>query len=440
MRRSHGSSAIFCPALLPNDAMPRLTPWVLNAFVAAGMALSTPARCDDADALALQSAPTPEAGQESPLRVALELGVGRIDRRTVPTTQDGRRVSVDLRYSKRLTEAWRLALSDRLDDTHPAPDGQRTTSNSLREAYLAWQEPGESTSLDFGRVNLRQGPAFGYNPTDYFRVGALRSITTADPVALREMRMGTVMLRLGRLSSSGAVALIVAPKLATTQSLSPASLDLGATNSRDRALLTVSPRFTERFSGQGLLLLERGSGPTVGASMTALATDSLVTYAEWSSGKSLSVLDQTLGSAAAPVRAQQAALGLTYTLPNSLAMTLEAEYNGAGLDRAGWDTVLNQGGYQRCMAITQPSQELGSRRAWLLYASQKSLGLKQLDLTGFIRTNAVDSSRFVWAELRYHWPRFDAALQWQRASGNARSELGVMPYRQVVQLLGVLFL
>jgi hypothetical protein len=92
------------------------------------------------------------------------------------------------------------------------------------------------------------------------------------------------------------------------------------------------------------------------------------------------------------------------------------------------------------VALTQPSQELGSRRAWLVYASQKDLGLKQLDLTAFVRVNPIDDSRLAWAELRYHWPRFDAALQWQRGSGDARSEFGFMPYRQVIQLVGVFYL
>jgi len=117
---------------------------------------------------------------------------------------------------------------------------------------------------------------------------------------------------------------------------------------------------------------------------------------------------------------------------------VEAEYNGAGLDQAGWSGLFSQGaaGYQRYELLTQPSQELGTRRAWLFYASQKGLGLKQLDLTGFVRVNAIDHSRLVWAELRYHWPRFDAALQWQRSSGGALSEYGFMPYRQVLQLLG----
>lgn len=421
--------------------MPRRTPWVLNVMLAAGVCFSTQARCDDADALALQAEPSPEQTHQSPLRMALEVGVGRIDQRGHPQTQDGRRASIDVRSTTRLTDAWRLSLSDRIDDTHPAPTGQRSTSNSLREAYLAWQAPGESTSFDVGRVNLRQGPAYGYNPTDYFRTGGLRTITTADPVALREMRMGTAMLRLGKLWSNGGAAVVLAPKLASRPDQSPAALDFGATNAQNRALMTVNARLSERINGQGSLLLERGAAPRIGAGMTALATDSVVAYAEWSSAKTRSLLDEMTGSAAAPARAQQAALGLTYTLPISLALTLEAEYNGAGLDRAGWDAVLSQGtsGYQRYVTMTQPSQELGSRRAWLLYATQKGLALKQLDLTGFVRTNAVDRSRLAWAELRYHWQRFDAALQWQRASGDMRSEFGVMPYRQVVQLLGAFY-
>jgi len=91
------------------------------------------------------------------------------------------------------------------------------------------------------------------------------------------------------------------------------------------------------------------------------------------------------------------------------------------------------------VSLTQPHQELGARNAWLVYVSQKSLGLKQLDLTAFVRTNTDDRSRLGWFELRYHWPQFDAVLQWQRASGRPQSEFGALPYRQLVQVLGVLY-
>lgn len=421
--------------------MPLSTRQALNLFLAAAACWAAQARASDADALDLQAAPAAEPVAESPLRAFLEIGVGRIQRNGGLSTQDGQRASLDLRYATRLGDDWRLTLSDRLDVTHPAPEGQKTTVNSLREAFVAWQEPGGSRSFDLGRINLRQGPAYGYNPTDYFRTGALRTITTADPVALREMRMGTVMARLGQSWAGGSVSLALAPKLESEPDRRSASLDLGATNQTDRALLALDARLSQRLSGQASLLLQRGSAPRVGASATGLLSDSVVAYAEWSTGRSQSLLDQVLVTAAPDVRNQQAALGLTFTLPGGLSLTAEGQTNGAGLDRDGWNQVLAQGAgaVQRYFALTQPSQELGSRRAWLLYASQKGLGLTQLDLTAFVKTNAVDQSRLAWAELRYHWPRFDLALQWQRGYGAADTEFGATPYRQIWQAVGVFF-
>jgi hypothetical protein len=422
--------------------MQRASTWLLNVLAVAGVFVAAPAYCDDADALALQAELPVEPVRVAQLRAAVEVGIGRIDSRGGLSARDGHRASLDLRYSTPLSSGWRLSLSDRLDDTHPAPDGQPSTVNSLREANLSWQESTGAASAELGRINVRHGPAYGYNPTDYFRAGALRTVTTADPVTLREIRMGTVMLRGSYLWSGGGVSLALAPKLESGPDTRSSAVDLGATNSADRALLTVSSSVGERFSGQGLLLIERGASPQLGANFTALAGRALVVHAEWSSGKSTSLLEQIVGSPTERVRRQRAAAGLTYTFPNALAVTVEAEHNGAGLNRAEWETTMNQGvaAYRRYVALTQLSQEIGSRRAWLIYASQKNMGLKQLDLTAFVRVNPVDHSRLTWAELRYHWPRFDAALQWQRSSGDARSEFGSMPYRQVTQLVGVLYL
>ncbi|MDE1949627.1 MAG: hypothetical protein KGI35_13500, partial [Burkholderiales bacterium] len=388
-----------------------------------------------------EAAPAATPAREAPLRASAELAVGRIDQRLPAQTVDANRESFDLRYATRLNEAWRIGFSDRIDNSYPPLPGQSKTLNSLREAWIGWQAPGQPDSVDFGRINFRQGPAYGYNPTDYFRTGGLRTLTTADPVTLREMRMGTVMLRLGRMWTGGGVTLALAPKLENGPSTRGGSPDFGATNANDRALLTLSERLNDRVSGQGLLLLERGRSPTLGVNGTALVGESLVAHAEWSSSRQQSLQDRILAIPGDGQRTQQAAAGLTFTFPNSFALTAEAEYNGAGLDRNGWNTVMAQGpaAYQAYQALIQPSQELGSRRAWLLYGTMKGLGLKQLDLTAFVRSNAVDHSRLAWAELRYHWPRWDVALQWQGASGATGTEYGSLPYRQVVQLLGVFY-
>jgi len=397
---------------------------------------------DDLDALQLQAAPAAAAAAaESNLHAYVELAAGRVERRGGLSSQDGRRASLDLRYAAPLGAGWRFGLSDRLDDVHPVATGMRATTNSLREAWLGWRDAAGTWSADLGRINWRRGPAYGYNPTDYFRSGGLRAVTTLDPVTLRETRMGTGMLRVANLWAGGGATLALAPKLADGPSQGASAVDLGATNMNDRALIGVNQRLSPSVSAEGSLLLQRGTSATFGASLTALLTDSIVAYGEWSSGKSRRIDDIVLATGAPARRVQQAAVGLTWTLPTALALTLEAEYNGAGVDRAGWNAVLAGGpaAYQAYQAQIQPGQDIGSRRAWLLYATQKGLGLKQLDLTAFVRVNAVDHSRLAWAELRYHWPRFDAALQWNLASGGGSTEFGVMPYRQIVQLVGVAY-
>lgn len=414
---------------------------IRRALAAACTAVASTALAQ-VDPLDLQSAPTPpETPVGSPLRLFIEAGVGHIAQRFPGDQTAGRRLSIDLRHTARVAEELRFSFSNRLDHVRPAPFGRGETVNSMREAFLAWQPEGSSNALDFGRINLRQGAAYGYNPTDYFRTNALRTVTTADPVTLRQIRLGAVMARGSWLWANGGATVALSPKLRSAPNHGSLSLDIGSTNSLNRALLSVQTRGGPSFSVEGSVFAEQGSAPSVGVSATALLSDSIVAYGDLSSGKKRSLHDQILNLPGARKRAQQAAAGLTYTLPSRLAVTVELEHNSVGLDGGEWAAVLGAGpaAYQRYVELTRPSQELGSRNAWLVYVNQKGLGLKQLDMTAFVRINTADRSRLGWVEMRYHWPQFDAVLQWQRASGSATSEFGTLPYRQLVQLLGVMY-
>ncbi|MFT3818044.1 MAG: hypothetical protein QM750_10510 [Rubrivivax sp.] len=87
----------------------------------------------------------------------------------------------------------------------------------------------------------------------------------------------------------------------------------------------------------------------------------------------------------------------------------------------------------------QRRQDIASRRAVLLYASQRDVFIKNLELTGLIRYNVDDHSRFSWIEARYHWPSVDVAVQWQTSLGRSTSEYGSAPGARLVQLLAAFY-
>ena len=401
--------------------------------------LCSAVRADDSDALALESAPEPAAkAPDSPLHVYTEAAFGRLAQRYDLATVNTRRLSLDLNWSTRLSDRWRLVLSDRLDDIHPVDAGSHATLNSLREAYASRQDEAGQNIVEFGRINLRNGPAYGYNPTDYFRDGALRAITTPDPFALRENRLGTVMLRWQRLSSDGGLSLVLAPKLADKPNDASFSLDLGATNQRNRALASWSIKLSDHVSGQLLALADPDRGTQLGASLTSLVSETTVAHLEWSHGRDDDVFASTVYRNPRQITGNRLSTGLTIATPTRLSLTAEYEYNGFAPDRRAWDAAATAGvgALSRYLLAVQMRQDNASRQAWLVYASQKSAFWKRLDLTALLRLNAGDHSRLTWIEARWHWPSVDAALQWQQTRGTALSEYGLLPMRQSVQLLG----
>ncbi len=396
---------------------------------------------EDDDALALEAKPAPAASasataSDARARWLGEAVLGHAERRGRDGTAVGR-LSLDYNQSWRLTPQARFVLSDRLDLVRPRPEGGHTATNTLREAYVGWQAESGSWGMDVGRINLRHGPSYGFNPTDVFRRGAVRILTSPDPMALRENRQGTVMLRAQALWSDGAAAIALAPRLDDAPSGDSFDLDLGATNGSHRLLLTWSQRFSERFSTQALWLAERGQPPLLGASATWLVNDALVGFAEWTGGRRHDLLSVVQGAADSRRWRNQLATGGTLTLPGQWSVTLEYDHNGLAPDGRRWKEVTAvapqwAGPYLQAALFNQDSV---SREAWMLYATKKSLFVQQLDLTALVRRNQGDGSWFAWLELRRHWPRVDVALQWQYASGSALSEYGAIEQRQRVQLL-----
>lgn len=416
-------------------------PFFLSCFVLA-LLQAVPALGADVelDALSLESAPDVAPQTPRDTKLFIEGAIGNASQRYQPGSLDTRRASLDLSYSGRIGLGLRAVFSDRIDNMHPTALGADATVNSLREAYLSWQPEGDNTVLEFGRINLRYGPGYGYNPTDFFRDGSLRTLTTADPFALRENRLGTVMLRAQRLWADGSLSVALSPKLAERPDPDGWSLDLGSTNNRDRVLIALGTQFSQSLSSQVLLYKQKGLSPTLGANLTALLSDAAVAHLEWSRGSEPDLFSRALMVPARANTRNRFVGGVTYTTLGKLSITAEYQYNGFGLDQSNWAALGAAPATQ--LAYLQGAlrlQDLAPRQAYLVYLTQKSLGFKDLDLTAYLRLNPGDDSRLAWLELRHHWPSFDLTFQLQRNIGNPSSEFGILPDRRIMQVLGTYY-
>ncbi|MES2932568.1 MAG: hypothetical protein V4805_03665 [Pseudomonadota bacterium] len=365
--------------------------------------------------------------------LSAEAAFGRARLRSGDT--ESQRLSLDFTLDTRLHKDWRLLLADQLDMRWEGHFSDANNINTLKEAYLSWT-PQADQAFDFGRINARYGVALGFNPTDFFKAGANRSVTSIDPASLKKNRQGSVMLRGQSLWSDGSLTAIWSPKLAEHPSTAVFSFDAGATNRNDHYLLALSQQITAHIQPQFLLFGERNHAPQIGLNLTGLLNESTVAYAEWAGGRARSQLAETLDLAEEKTFYSKLSSGLTYTTSNKISLTAEWQYNGAALDRNTWHALPQQsfGNYRQYRRALQTTLDMPTRQAVFLYASWQDALLHHLDLSAMLRRNLDDRSSLSWLEARYRWGRADLALQWQLFSGSAASEFGASNQRQAAQL------
>lgn len=393
----------------------------------------------DPDGAALQLANLAQSAPTHPVRdwqLAIEGAIGTSHQRYGLDDVATQRLSLDLQIDRKLAPDWRAVLSDQLDLRWSRQFESQTRTNTLREAYLSWQATADR-ALDIGRVNARFGVASGYSPSDFFRSGANRSVVSLDPTSLKKNRQGSVMLRGQTLWNGGALTALLSPRLAERPDSGDFSLGLGATNGSDRWLLALSQRLNDGLTPQWLLFGQNQQAPQLGFNLTGVPGSATVAYVEWAGGHSVSQLAQALQTPGDAAFRSRLAVGATYTTPNKVSLTLEYDYNGAAPDADEW-TALGQRhpqAYAKYRQWTQTQFDLPTRQSVFLYANWQDAMVSQLDLNAMLRYNADDHSRLWWLEARYHWRRFDLALQWQQHSGAPTSEFGALGQEQALQLV-----
>lgn len=398
-------------------------------------ALPCHAADDDIDAaLDLADATQTEARAGSDTKLTAEAAVARRELRAGGHAERSR-LSLDYRLDTALSPQWRAVLADRLDADDPYRFREKDAVNVLKEAYVTWQ-PRSDRLFDLGRVNLRVGSGYAYNPTDFFKGGAIRSQTSADPESKRSNRMGTAMLRGQVLTEQGSFAVLVAPRITSHRSDDTFSPDFGATNASTRWQLSASHRFSDNLNPQLLVFGDKGHSPLLGLNMSMLFGSSVVGHLEWAGGRMAAQRSVALGEPEDREFRSRGVVGSTWTLPINLSITAEYHYNQAGLNAGEWQGLRsNPAAFGRYVLGSADQQELPTRRAAFVRAAWKDALWRRFDITAFVQRNLDDASQLVWGELRYRFDRIDLALQAQLNHGRAGTQYGVLPERRSVQLL-----
>lgn len=408
---------------------------------ACGLLMAAGAQADDSSlaALALADEAAVESAAPKAWRLQIDGAAGYQNR------DDGQsrywRGSEQFSLDSGLTDTLRLVFRDRLDHLDTAGLTGHHTMNTWQEGYLNWQ-PVEGLAMDAGRINIRNGVATGYSPTDWFRDGATRVVTDIDPTSLRQNRQGSVMLNGQWLWDSGAVSLLWSPRLSQETSTASFSADLGSTNNQHRGQLSYSPQINDRLKPQFLALFSEDEALQTGVNLSLLLNDNTTLYAEWAGGKQQDQWDKAWQRDTAGHFRSQLAVGGTFTSASKISLTAEYQYNEAAPDRDEWEKLralppAMQAAYSGYLVR---SQEIATREGIFFFFNWQDSLVDKLDVNAMVRLDQVNDSNLYWGEFRYHFTRWDTAVQWQHYSPGKDTLYGAAPFDTQLNLLFTLYL
>ena len=371
------------------------------------------------------------------------------------------RTSLDALAEWRPGAGLSFALSDRLNVFQQEGENfisANTIRNDLREASVTW-EPRKGTYLEAGRVNVRNGVALGFNPTDFFKTRTLVGQASLDPSVIRQNRLGTLMVRAQAIWTGGSASAAYAPKVAEPSPITPSDpvgLDphFDATNAAHRVLCTLSFDLWD-LSPQLLGYFELGRSK-VGADVSRPIGDAVVAYAEWTGGPEQNLVSRaaTFGRAVGtlppntptlpPVSTNTAfrndvSAGFSWTIATAVTVNAEYHFHGAGFTTGDWSRWFGLGSapgaaprvtgalwFVRGYANDQ-QEPVAAHQAFIRAAWPKAV-VSDLEIDAFAFVSLLDGSVLSQLSASYFVSdAWTAALYASVNLGDAASERGSFP-------------
>ncbi len=367
----------------------------------------------------------------------------------------------DARIRRTILDNIDFVFSDRFNlraQEHLDVPTHEDVRNDPREAYFAWTVDPQ-TFLNFGRINVKSGVALGFNPTDFFKTRAVVEPLSADPSALREDRLGTLMLMGEHLWEGGSLTVAFAPRITNRSAIynntTPPTFNptLDRTNAVNRALIKVSFNLIDDVSPEIAAYLEDGRA-RFGGNLTYGFGQSVVAYLEWAGGERANLATNALafGSETRTIPAfapppfatsttrffqNDVSLGASYTTESKITFNLEYHFHQVGFSGSDWRNWLDGGKlhiapldaelwYIRAYGAEQ--QEPLAKNSLFLRADRQDAFIPNLELTGFVNLDMRDGSALAQASASYDVSRqWTVGLQAGATLGGKHSDFGSLP-------------
>lgn len=343
----------------------------------------------------------------------------------------------------------------RKNDHFKASDDLRL---DIKEAYLSWQQS-DTSFIDIGRINIKSGVATGFNPTDYFKVGAVLDRNTEDISQLRDARLGALVLRGQKLWNNGSLTLVVSPKMSHKQNHWTTDkdifgLNLHKSNDRSRVMLKLNQKISDDLNPE-LIYYTESEKHKLGLNISKSFNDHWIGYMEWNIGKRRRLIDEALykyrkSGQLHPLVAstftkdkgekyqQQFAVGASFTSNSNITTSLEYHYNQAGLSKTNSKQFFNAaelastnkhyaatGQLLSIRGLAQSRGEPLGQHSLFLRSKMNDIGINNLDLTGLLIADLNDQSYLAQAEVAYELnPKSSLAFRLAKFKGNKKSQYG----------------
>jgi hypothetical protein len=322
--------------------------------------------------------------------------------------------AVDLNLNFKLFPRLELKISDKLYYAfeHGRGIDDHSLLNDLKEIYLSGSV-GSNLFIDLGRINIKNGIAVGYNPTDYFKKDALSAnLFEQDPAKLRENRIGVLAMHGQYLADTYSLSMTYAPKISDShesfgQDENVFGLGLADLNGTHRFLTKLGLNLFDKTKMEFLFYSEDDQWDT-GANISQGIGNRIIAYLEWNGSNRLDVVSEAAKNYTADATNAEAEfilpadmkkdffhqVSVGFSLSEDIHRTtyLEYHYNQAGLSGSDWEAWFNRGRLANEMLDTPQTIGLARMHLGQLWSIRKweiEDPLSQHEL--FIRTEWIDS-------------------------------------------------